>query len=131
MNTADVDGKTGFHLACQNGHENIVTLLCNNKCDLNTRTNSGSSGIGLALASRVVPYDLVVLLLEFGANYDPQFITHKTREAVRNRIFEIEQISQALHLKFTNRIEQLILKFTIRKFTNEGLRNLKNIEKTF
>ena len=64
VNVKDVDGNSGFILACRNGHINIVSFLLshNNKVDLNARTNWGENAFYQACSNKHI--DIVRLLQE-------------------------------------------------------------------
>ena len=50
MNVRDMNGVTGFHLACLCGNLNVVQFLVQQGFDMNVRDNDGTTGFHFAYA---------------------------------------------------------------------------------
>ena len=71
-----------------------------------------------------------VVLLENGAHFNLFLMTEvltELRDAVKIRIYEIQNIPKAISEKFTERVGNLISKFTIQKYTVRSIPNLERI----
>ncbi|KAI5934337.1 Ankyrin repeat domain-containing protein 26 [Manis javanica] len=66
LNDKDKMNRTALHLACANGHVEVVTLLVRGKCELNLRDNEERTPVLKAIQCR--QEDCALILLESGAN---------------------------------------------------------------
>ncbi|XP_057354198.1 putative ankyrin repeat domain-containing protein 20A2 isoform X3 [Manis pentadactyla] len=66
LNDKDKMNRTALHLACANGHVEVVTLLVRGKCELNLRDNEERTPLLKAIQCR--QEDCALILLESGAN---------------------------------------------------------------
>ncbi|XP_076184701.1 uncharacterized protein LOC143155616, partial [Aptenodytes patagonicus] len=68
VNGRNAQKQTPLHLACANGHADVVRFLAGKKCQLNPRDNSKKSPLMKAVEHQ--HKDCVAILLEHGANPD-------------------------------------------------------------
>jgi ankyrin repeat protein len=141
MNAVDHVGETAFHNACSNcfdGNLSTIQFLLNAGFDrLNQKNLNGETGLMLMLLNPIGIYQSVqageedllpiVILLEAGAEFPQnETIPFQMKGAVQNRIIEITFIKDKIFEKFTERIAQVILDFTMQPFRNTSLQNLSN-----
>lgn len=67
INMGDYDNRTALHVACSNGHVDIVTLLCASGADVNVEDRWG--GKPLDDASFIGHRDCIDILTSYGAKY--------------------------------------------------------------
>ncbi|KAK3915378.1 Ankyrin repeat, SAM and basic leucine zipper domain-containing protein 1 [Frankliniella fusca] len=66
VNSLDKCKTTPLMFACTKGHENLVSILCENKCEVNRFDNDGYSALHLACSGN--HFNIVQILLKYGAD---------------------------------------------------------------
>ena len=77
IDTCDEFGSAPIHIACKNGHRDIVRLLIRKNCDLNI-SDDESLSTPLHIASEMCHSDIVKILLDSGAEVDMVDMKNRT-----------------------------------------------------
>ena len=129
-NLCNDDGASGFHLACLKGNLNMIQFLLRGFHGINKRVFMNMTGLEILIkkrynysgVERFMP--CILLLIEAGAELNNNYIFEKLISAIQNRIIEITFMKETIFEKWTVRIAQTIIDFTMDPFTNASLENL-------
>ncbi|XP_047921431.1 POTE ankyrin domain family member B-like isoform X2 [Anser cygnoides] len=103
INWRDAEGRTPLHLACANGHVDVVQFLLRKKCKLNPRDNLKNTPLMKAVACK--QENCVAVLLEHGA--DPNITDHDGNTALHLAVQTANVFVAEILLQYNAQIDAL------------------------